>query len=222
MTLDLLERPQVLQPVVGTRQQRHEADRVDLRSLQRVRHGFDVRAGAHEDRAAVVAAHAQDRAGELLEQVPERRDVDECEQQRPVEDVVARELLALDDREDHDHERGLEERGDDTREARPDSAFGVEVRAGEQQQRHEDGQRGNVLGLVEGQNEVRLVAQVSLQLERRPDGQEDAERIQGAERDHARDRAQRPQMDQGAQQERAPGAHVPRREFDTRRGLQLL
>ena len=95
----------------------------------------------------------------LLEQPAERRDVDQREQQRPVEDVVARELLALDDREEHHHERRLEQRRDHAREAGAHRAVGVEVRAREQQQRDEDRQRRDVLGLVEGELEVGLAAQ---------------------------------------------------------------
>jgi hypothetical protein len=113
-----------------------------------------VRAAADEDRATVVAAQAQDQARQLLEQIAERRDIDQREQERPVEDVVARELFALHDREQHHDDRRLEERGDHAREAGPHRAVRVEVRASEQQQRDEDGQRRDVLRLVERQRQV--------------------------------------------------------------------
>jgi hypothetical protein len=188
-----------------------------------VRDRFDVAAGADQDRAAVVAAHAQDGAGDPLEQVPQGGDVDEREEQRPVEDVVARELLALDDREQHHDDRRLEQRGDHAREAGAHRPVRVEVGACEQQQRDEDCQRRDVLGLVERQRQVGLVAQERLELECRPDGQEDAAGVERAEDEDARHRADGAQPDDRPQEEWPPRAHVARRERgDSRSRLELL
>src|SRR5439155_235732 len=93
---------------------------------------------------------------------------------------------------------------------------GVEVGAGEQEQRDEDRQRGDVLGLVVGEDEVRLVPDGGLRLERRPDREENADRVERAQHGHARDRAEGVEPDQRAQQAAAstpserPGAAQPR------------
>ena len=57
-------------------------------------------------------------------------------------------MLALDQREQKDHDRDLEERGDDAREAGAHRPVGVQVGAREQEDRDQNGQRREVLGLV--------------------------------------------------------------------------
>ena len=131
-------------------------------------------------------------------------------------------MTALGDRVDHDHDRRLEQRGDHAREARTHRPVGVEVGAGEQEQRDEDRQRGDVLGLVVGEDEVRLVPDGGLRLERRPDGEENADRVERAQHGHARDRAEGVEPDQRAQQERPAGPDVTARKRDAGCRLHLL
>ena len=167
------------QPVVGPRLQRHEADDVDVVPAargQRVRHVLDVLAGAHQHRAALVARRAQQEPRRALVGEAERRHVGDGEEERPVEDVVAGELLAADDRVERDHDRDLEERGDDARQARAHRAVAVEPRLGEQQRRDEEGEPHVVLGLVEHDRRVERVARGRLEPQGGGDGQEERER----------------------------------------------
>ncbi len=120
--LDLLERAEGAQAVVGPRGQRDEAHDGDpgvIRGVEhRVRDRLDVLPGAHEHRPPLVARRLEHGPGDLLVGPARGRDVEDGEEQRPVEDVVARERLAVDEREDEGDHRRLEERADDAGEAR--------------------------------------------------------------------------------------------------------
>ena len=112
VALYLLERPEVLEAVARHRRQRHESDRLHLRllaSLEGVRHRGDLRAAADEHGSARVPGRAEDRSAHALEPPPEERDVDEGEEQAPVEDVVGGEVVALHDRVGQHQERDLEQ-----------------------------------------------------------------------------------------------------------------
>ena len=224
--LEVLERAEVLEAVLGARRERDEADRVDLPVLaagQRVRDRLDLRARPNQDRAAAVTRGAQEHARDAVERPAERRDVEQREQQAPVEDVVRGEGLALDDRVGEDHDRDLEERRDDAREARAAGAVGVEVRAREQQDRDETGERRVLVGLVDEEPDVVVAAGADdrLQLERGPDGGEHARGVADREDQHAEDAAERLPADQPAAEEALGRADVTRGEID-RRALRRL
>ena len=168
-------------------------------SDERVRDVLDVVAGADQQRAPAVARGAQQHAGDLLVGPADRADVDDREEQRAVEDVVARVLLAVDDGEDQRHHGHLEQRGDDLRQARALGALGVEAGAGEQQRGHQVGERDQALGLLEGEPPGEdVVADERLEHQRREDRREHAREVERQQRDDPQDVAQR----LGAQQER--------------------
>ena len=73
---------------------------------------------ADEHRAPLVAGRAEDHAREPLVGPAQQRDDRDREDQRAVEDVVRRELLAVHEREGQRDERDLEQRGDDRRAGR--------------------------------------------------------------------------------------------------------
>ena len=159
---DLLQRPERAQAVVGPRRQRDEADDLDravpARGLQRVGDGLDLLAGADEDRAALVAGGAEQRARALLVGKARGRHVGDREEERAVEDVVAGELLTVDDGEDERHQRRLKQRGDDARQAGALRALRVQARAREQQRGDQERERHVVLGLLPGDARVPGVA----------------------------------------------------------------
>ena len=131
------------------RRARDEPVGLDLaRVAQGVRDGLDVRARPDQHRPPAVARGPQDHARHALEQPAERGHVQQREEQRPVEDVVRLERLALDLRVDEDDQRDLEQRGDHACEARPLGAVAVEARAREQQQHHQPAEREVVLRLT--------------------------------------------------------------------------
>ena len=68
--------------------------------------GLDVLARAHQQRAPLIPRLSQQPPGGAQVELPEGRDVDGAEEQRPVEDVVAGEVLAVSQREhQRDHRR---------------------------------------------------------------------------------------------------------------------
>ena len=101
------------QPVVRPRRQRDVADDSTRRGRvgERMRDRFDVLARADQHRAAPVAGGAQQQAGDAS-WCSQRSadDVDDREEQRAVEDVVAGEVLAAGQREDQRDDRHLEQR----------------------------------------------------------------------------------------------------------------
>ena len=215
--------PSEISPLCGPRLQRHEADDVDVVPAargQRVRHVLDVLAGAHQHRAALVARRAQQEPRRALVGEAERRHVGDGEEERPVEDVVARELLAADDRVERDHDRHLEERGDDARQARAHRAVAVEPRLGEQQRRDEEREPHVVLGLVEHDRRVERVARGRLEPEGGGDGQEERDEVERQQRHGARDPAQRVHAQQERERRRALAAHVALGQRRRRRGRQ--
>ena len=76
---------------------------------------------------AAVAGGSEDEAAQVLEPPPERRHVDQPEEERRVEDVVRLELLALQQRVQEHDQRRLEERRDHAREAGALRALAVEA-----------------------------------------------------------------------------------------------
>ena len=157
------------------RRARHVAERLDLAAVaEGVRDGVDVRARPDEHGAATVAGCPQDDPAELLEAPAERRDVDEGEGQRAVEDVVGLEVLALEQGVQEHDQRGLEERGDHARETRTLAALAVQARAREQQQHHEAAEREVVERLIPHVGNRVRVAHGALDDERGVDGQLEA------------------------------------------------
>ncbi len=189
VALELLERPHVLEPVLFAGLERDESDRLDLGVLERVRDGIDVLAAADQHGAPVVAGGAQQRAGNAVEPPPERRHVEEGEEERAVEDVVGREVDALDERVHEQDHRHLEERRDDPREARAHRPVAVQAGAREQENRDEHGERRKVVRALPRELEVRAPLHDQLDLERGEDREEDADGVEDAEREHARDPA---------------------------------
>ncbi len=215
---DVLDPAERAQPVVGPRRQRHEADHLDRRVhlvLERVRDVLDVLARADEHGAAAVAGQSQQDAGDLLVAPPQRADEADPERQRAVEDVVARVLLAVDEREDERDDGDLEERGDDPRQAGPLGARGVQPGAGEQQHREQIGEGDGVARLVHRRRPRPLaVAQHGLDHERDVDRREHADEVEHEQREHAQARAQRLHPQQEREGRRALAAHVDPRQVD--------
>ena len=191
-------------------------------SRQRVRDSVDVGCGAHQHRAAAVAGRAQQHAAHPLEHPAQERHVEQREEQRAVEDVVGRELGALDHRVEQDHHGHLDERRDHRGEAGPLRAVAVEARAREQQQHHQARQRRHVLRLVERPVERARVLDRHLDRQRRPDGEEHGGHVEAHEHRHARGPTQRLELQQSAQQRRRAGPHVAAREHHRLRRLDLL
>ena len=147
--------PKSSQPAGAVRRERHVPERLDrMAARERVGNRLDVAAAAHEHGSAAVAGGAQQGAADLLEHPAERRDVEEREEKRAVEDVVRVELDALDLRVEPDHDHRLEERRDHLGRAGPKRPVAIEAGAGEQEHHHERGERRHVLGLAACQIEV--------------------------------------------------------------------
>ena len=112
------QRSQRTQAVLGQRRRREKADDLDGRVLgvhQRVGDIADVLARPHEHCTPAVARGAQQRAGEPLVARPQHGDVEQREGERAVEEVVAGEVFAVDDREQERDECDLEQAADDSR-----------------------------------------------------------------------------------------------------------
>ena len=188
---------------------RDEAVRLDhLAVAQRQRHRGDVRPRPDEHRTAAVAGRAQHHAADALEHPARRGHVDQREEERPVEDVVRVELVALDLGVDQDHQHHLDERGDHLREAGPLRAVAVEARACEQQHHDEAGERRVVLRLVEHLAERVRRLDRRLDRERGPDRQEEATDVErGEDRDPA-ERADRVEPEHAAEEQRFRRAYV--------------
>ena len=149
--VDLAERAQ---PVLGARLQREVADEVDAgprAAGQRVRNRLDVLARADQHGAAPVAGLREDPPGHPQVQRAQRADVDRGEEQRAVEDVVAREVVAAGEREHQRDHRRLEQRGDDPGQPGPACPLGVEVDAGEHQHGDQVGERDRLARVRPGQ-----------------------------------------------------------------------
>ena len=148
----VLDPAQRAQPVVRTRRERDEADHLHRRVHligERVRDVLDVTPGADQHRSAAVAGGAQDRARHLLVQPASRAQDRHGEDERAVEDVVARVLLVVDHGEDQRDDRHLEQRGDDASDPRALGPLGVQAGAREQQHGHEVGERDRPPRLVD-------------------------------------------------------------------------
>ena len=155
----VLDASQRAQPVLRVRLERDVADHLDRRvggGAQRVGHRVDLGARAHQQRPALVAGGAQQQPGHAVIGPAEERHVEDREDQRPVEDVVAGEALAVavDQREDERDERDLEQAGDDAAQPRAFGPVRVEVRAREEQGGDEVGERDRALRLAQHGREV--------------------------------------------------------------------
>ena len=94
-------------------------------------------------------ASAQQQRGDAVVDAAEGADVENGEGERAVEEVVAREVFAVDEREDQRDDGDLEERAHDARQPGPQRALGVEARVREEQRGEQvaEGQEG--FGAVE-------------------------------------------------------------------------
>jgi hypothetical protein len=115
-----------------------------------VRHRLDVLTGPDEQRPTLVARLLEQPPGGAQMKLAQCGDVHGAEEQRAVEDVVAREVLPVGQREDQRDHGGLEQRGGDLRETGASRAIGVQIGAGEHQHRDQVGKRDPVAGLVPG------------------------------------------------------------------------
>ena len=164
--LQVAQRPKRSKPVGGKRVGREEPDDLDRRMgvvAERVSDVANVLAGPYEHRAAAVAGGAQQRAGRPLVGRAQHRHVQQGEGQGAVEEVVAGEVFAVDDREQQRHEGDLEEGSDDARQAGPLSALGVQARAREQQRGEQVCEREDAFGFVQRGAQLHVVAHRRLQ-----------------------------------------------------------
>ncbi len=188
---------------------------------QRVGHVLDVPTGADEHGAAPVAGGAQQHAGDQLIEPAGRADQADREDQRAVEDVVARVRLAVDEREQERDDRHLEQRRDDPGEPRPLCARRVEPGAREQ----EDGDQGRERHVVPCGVERRLpgpvaVLQHGLHHQRDRQGAEDPGEVEREQRDHAYGATQRLHPQEEGEHRRALAPHVDSRQRHGRRRVR--
>ena len=129
-------------------------------------------------------------------------DVDRAEEQRAVEDVVAREVLAVGERKHERDDRGLEQGSADLGKSRPSGAIRVEVDPGEHQHGDQIGERDPMARLLPDDRE-REVVPLERELDRQRGNQRtgDADEIEDQEREDAGDASQRLEL----QQEREDG-----------------
>ena len=125
---EVLESPQGAQTVLGPRREGEVTHDIKLRSGfsgERLGHSVDVLSGPDQQRPPCVAGPLQQPAGHVGMQVPEASDVDGSEEQRSIEGVVARVVLAVRQREHERDHRGLEQGGDDAGQPWPPRPLGV-------------------------------------------------------------------------------------------------
>ncbi len=154
------------------------------RGAQCTRHLGDLPAATDEHRAALVAGGPHHLVGDAVVGGPGGRHVDDREQQRAPEQVVAGEVLAADDGEDQRHDGYLEQRADDPREPRPLGTLGVQARAGEQQRREQIGEGQELPRAVGRVVQVHRPVDRFLEQQRGEDRERDRGEVEGQQRDH--------------------------------------
>ena len=175
---------------------------------ERVRHVDDLLARADEHRAAPVAGGTQDDGREALVEGARGSDVQARERQRAPEDVVAGEVFAVDQREDHGYEGHLEQRPHDPREPRAQGTLRIQPRAREQQRCQQVGERQEVLGGVVRVRGPHGAVRGFLEHERGEDRQRHAREVDRQQRRDPRDPAQRRHAQQERKRRRALAANV--------------
>ena len=217
---EVVQRTERHEPVRRPRRERDEADDADrgVRAVpQRVGDRVDVRARADEHRAPLVARRAEDHPGEPLVGRAQQRDDRDREDQRAVEDVVRRELLAVHEREGQRDERHLEQPGHDRAHARARAAVRVQPRAGEEQDGQQVREGDDVLRLVDLRARIPVLEEHRLHAQRDEDREPDPGEVERGERQHAREAPQRAHLQHERQRGRPLAADVLRgqREVDS-------
>ena len=132
----------------------------------------------------VIAGLLEHPAGHLEVELAQRADVRDRDDQAPVEDVVAAEVLAVGEREHERDHRRLEQRGRDLRRSGPAWPVGIQVDPREHQHGHEIGERDPRLDPVPHVVERELAAERELHAKRREQRADDADEVERQQRQH--------------------------------------